>query len=143
MFDRGKVVKLDFNDKTNPKARSRTHSSFGKDADINTIMTRYQKTGFFVDPNSVNPHRVPNFGDFSDLEDFTQLCSRITQAKADFMRLPASTRARFDNDVSKCLEFVSLASNIPAAVELGLLPASLLQKGALPEATPTTPPKGV
>lgn len=144
-------VRLDFSDKDNPKNRSRTHSSFGKDADINTIMTRYKKTGYFVDPNSVNLHRVARFDDYSDIPEFSEVCNRVIQAEADFMRLPATTRALFGNQVSNVVEFVSDPKNIEQSIELGLIPADAriskssksVEKGAAPEVPPTAPPKGV
>lgn len=147
MVQRGKRVQVDFSDKENPRYRSRTHSSFGKDADINTIVSRYKKTGYFVDPNSVNPHRVGRFDDYSDIPDYTELCNRMLRAEADFMRLPATTRALFGNKVSQAVEFVADPSNLEKSVELGLLPPELLPvkavNEALPVATPTAPPKGV
>ncbi|AXH73377.1 MAG: internal scaffolding protein [Microviridae sp.] len=144
MFRRGKVSPLSFSDKTVISNRSKTHQSFSKDADINNLMSRYKRTGYFNDPLSVNASRVARFGDFSDIPEFSTLVDRISLAKADFMRLPASVRDRFGNDVSKCLDFIADPANFDEAVALELLPAKPVVpvvsdpvKGAVPVATPT------
>lgn len=141
---RGKAVKLEFDSK-DVNSRSMTHQSFAKDADINTIMSRYAVSGVLVDPMNVDSGRVPRFGDFSDIGDYAVVMERINQAQADFMTLPSGVRSKFDNDVEKCLEFVSNPANVKEAVELGLLPKTMLPAteavlgplGAVPEGTPT------
>ena len=87
MLLRGKCERLCFDPK-GELTRSMTHQSFAKDADINTIMSRYAVSGVLVDPMNVDSGRVARFGDFSDLTDYSQLVSRIKQAQEDFMTLP-------------------------------------------------------
>lgn len=142
---RGKRVVLDCSDKANPVCRSRTHQSFAKDADINVLMSRYKKTGFFHDPTAVNVNRVPRFGDFSDIPDFSVICDRIRQAEADFLRLPADIRAKFNNNVSECLDFIADPGNHDVAVELGLLtkPASEVVQGAVQKDSSAQPTPAV
>lgn len=126
MFERGKVVKLVFDEKDS-KSRSLTRQSFAKDADINNIMSKYAVTGVLVDPANVDSRRVPRFGDFSDLVDYPTLVGRINQAQADFMTLPSGLRARFDNDVENLLAFISEPKNVIEAVSLKLLPETMLE----------------
>lgn len=121
MFDRGVAVKVSFSG-TDKRVLSRAKQSFSKDADINNIMGRYRRTGVLVDPTTVNVYRRPNYGDFSDLVDLPVLLDRIREADRSFMVLPASVRERFDNDVSKLLDFVSDDKNVEEAVKLELLP---------------------
>jgi len=121
MFLRGISQPLSFNP-DDPKSRSVTHQSFAKDANINNIMSRYEKTGVLVDPTLVNSKRVARFDDYSDIPDFAVQLERITQAKADFLTFPAAVRARFDNDVANALDFIADASNVEEAVALGFLP---------------------
>lgn len=109
-------------DPNGDRGRSRTHQSFSKDADINVIMGRYRKTGVLVDPSLISSARAPKFGDFSDLPDYALMMNRMLQAQHDFLTLPASVRARFDNDVAKCLDFVADSANIEESVSLKLLP---------------------
>lgn len=104
--------------------RSRTHQSFSKDADINVIMGKYRKTGVLVDPTLVSSSRRPQFGDFSDLPDYSVMMSRMVRAQQDFLSLPAELRARFSNDVGQCLDFLADPKNVEEAVKLSLLPES-------------------
>jgi len=153
MFLRGSNdAKLKFSD-SSPDSRSRTHQSFAKDADINNIMSRYKKTGVLVDPRLISSSRVPRFGDFSDIPDYATVVSRVQQAEKDFMTLPASVRAKFDNDVANALNFISDRANVKESVALGLLPkdnpdylavlkeeeeaARKASEGARPEGEPT------
>lgn len=112
-------------DPTDPRSRSRTHQSFAKDADINNIMNRYKKTGVLGDP-SISSQRVARFGDFSDIADYPTMVARIQQAQDDFMTLPATTRAKFNNLVENALDFIADPANADEAVALGLLPKEAL-----------------
>jgi len=106
--------------------KSRTHQSFAKDADINNIMMKYQKTGVLGDP-SVSSKRVPRWGDFSDIYDFTTQMNRLKAAEADFLTLPSTTREKFNHSVSACLDFIADPANVREAVDLGLLPKDMIQ----------------
>lgn len=103
---------------------SMTRQSFAKDADINTIMARYPNGGV---PLDMFMQGTPVFGDFSDISDFGAVVNRVNQARDNFMLLPATLRARFDNDVEKLLEFVNKPENVREAVDLQLLPESMLE----------------
>lgn len=106
-------------------SRSRTKQSFAREADINNIMMRASKTGLLVDPSVVS-NRRPNFGDFSDVVDFQSIVNRIRSVEGAFMMLSAKIRSKFDNDAGKLLDFVADPVNAKEAVDLGLLPASVL-----------------
>lgn len=98
-----------------PEGDSLTVQADAKDADINVIMGRYQKTGFL--PQG----RVPSYGDFDSISDFREALEVMRQAEADFMRLPAKVRAEFENDAVSFLEFVQDPANLPRMADLGLL----------------------
>lgn len=117
----GNRVKIVFN-KDNVKSRSKTHQSFAKEADINNIMSKYKKTGVLVDPLLINSTRMPRFGDFSDLKDYSVVFNRIQEAQSDFMTLPASTRAKFNNNVEECLAFIADPNNKKDCIKLQLIP---------------------
>lgn len=108
-------------DKEDPLSVSRTQQHYAKEADINNIMRRYSKTGLLVDPSVVSS-RVPRFGDFSDIQDFQTISNRIREAENAFMALPSDVRSKFENDVSKVLDFVADEKNAEEARKLGLLP---------------------
>lgn len=120
-----------FKAKDNPNVRERTHQSFAKDANINTLMAKYKKTGYLVDLAKPNPNRVPRFDDYSDIGDFQNVVNRIKEAEADFIRLPASTRARFNHSVGALIEFIMNPENLVASIDLGLLPESLRPKSPI------------
>lgn len=105
---------------------SKTHQSYLKECDINNIMAKYKKTGFFYDPSKKLTPRKPMFGDFSGVGDFAGVLNRINQINNDFLRLPAATRAKFDNDPSVMLDFIAKPENLKEAVSLELLPKELL-----------------
>jgi len=148
MRNRGNPCPLIF-DLKDEKSRSMTRQSFAKDADINNIMSRYAVSGVLVDPSNVDSARVPRFGDFSDIGDYSHVVGRIQQAQSDFMTLSADVRARFGNDVENCLEFIADPMNVREAVSLGLLPETMIAATqavlpevvapALPEPTPVIP----
>ncbi|WNK14592.1 MAG: internal scaffolding protein [Microvirus sp.] len=131
-----------FCDPKDPLGRSMTRQSFAKDADINTIMSRYAVSGVLADPANVDSARVARFGDFSDLVDYGHLLQRVQQAQEDFMTLPAVVRARFDNDVENCLDFVTVPENVFEAVKLGLVPETMLEATFLvrPDLRPVVKP---
>jgi extradiol dioxygenase family protein len=104
--------------------RSRTLQSGVADADINTIMDRYEKTGLI--PLDGSDRGIPQFGDFSDIGDFHGVMSKLVRAQQNFMMLPPKVRSRFDNDVAKMLDFIADPANVEEAVKLGLADASAL-----------------
>lgn len=125
MRDRGLRCVVDFPVDSKGNRISRTKQNFAKDADINNIMSRYRRTGLLVDPVSCS-YRRPNFGDFSDMVELPFLIDRIRSAQSSFMVLPAALRERFHNEVAELIDFVSDPKNVKEAVDLHLLPASVL-----------------
>ncbi len=98
---------------------SMTQQQFKDEADINTIMARYQKTGVLVDPLT-QVTRKPMFDDFSELGDFRDHQQAVVDAQEMFMQLPSKLRARFSNDPAELLQWLSNPSNKDEAIELGL-----------------------
>ena len=86
-----------------------------EDSDINTIVRRFGLTGEM--PSDV---RVPTYQDFEDVFDFQSAQNVILEAGAEFLRMPAHVRARFQNDPQAFLEFASDARNLREMVSLGL-----------------------
>ena len=99
---------------------SMTQQQFKDEADINTIMARYQKTGVLVDPLT-QVTRKPMFDDFSNLGDFRDHQQSVIDAQELFMQLPSTLRARFANDPAELLQWLSNPANKDEAIELGLM----------------------
>ncbi len=91
---------------------------FRDEADINTILERFGRTGELVVP--VN---VPQFGDYSEVTDYHTAMNMIIQAQDSFDALPAKLRAQFDNDPGRFVDFVMDESNREKAIEMGLIEA--------------------
>ena len=101
------------------------------DADINTIIARYNKTGQLPPTRNGEPF----YGDVSDLGDLAESLIKIQEADELFRNFPARIREKFDNDKVKFVDFLSDLDNKEEAIELGLI-----QKEPVPEPTPPTGP---
>lgn len=99
---------------------SLTQQHFKNDADINTIIARYNRTGYLVDPLTQST-RQPLFGDFGDIPDFRDAQTQIALAKERFMALPSDLRKRFNNNAVELLDFLQDSKNLDEAVRLGLV----------------------
>lgn len=99
---------------------SLTQQHFANEADINTIMSKYNRTGFLVDP-LVPRTRQPLFGDFGAMPDFKGIQDQLALAKEKFMSLPAALRKRFNNNAALLLDFLQDPQNLEEAIRLGLV----------------------
>lgn len=89
---------------------------FRDEADINTIMERFGRTGELV-----APVRMPQYGDFTGVNDYHTAMNAVIDAQTSFDALPAKVRARFDNDPGQFVEFCLDDNNREEAVSLGLV----------------------
>lgn len=89
-----------------------------KETNINTIVSRYRKTGVLT--SGLTGGRQPMWVDLTsvDYQDMLNLVSDIDQ---QFATLPARTRGRFRNDPYQLVRFVEDPQNREEAVRLGLL----------------------
>lgn len=113
---------------------SLTQQQFKEEADINTIVDRFMKSG--VLPTPVN---MPQYVDYEGVFDFQSAMNVVRQADENFMRLDAKVRSRFNNSPQEFLEFFADPSNTEEAVRLGLAipqPTSTVAQ-ATDEATPS------
>ena len=99
---------------------SMAQQQFRDEADINTIMERFGRTGELI-----APVRMPEYGDFSGINDYHSAMNAVLAAQGSFDALTASVRARFDNDPAKFVEFCLDDNNREEAVKLGLVPAKI------------------
>lgn len=95
---------------------SLTQQHFQPECDINNILSRYSQTG-------VLPEKQGAFyADFSSGLDFRETVDFLRSTQEDFLALPASTRAHFNNDPAQLIDFVNNPSNHSRFAEVGLLP---------------------
>lgn len=106
-----------------------TQQQFAEDADINEIVRRFGLTGQL--PNDL---RMPEYGDFTNIGDFHTAMNTVRAAEEEFMRVPATIRARFAHDPQQLMAFLADENNRDEAVKLGLVKA-------MAQSAPATPPQ--
>lgn len=97
---------------------------FRDEADINTIMERFGRTG-----EVIVPVKAPEYGDFTEVFDYHTAMNKLIEAQDAFDAFPARIRSRFDNDAGKFVDFVMDDNNRLEAEQLGLV---------VPRAAPVT-----
>lgn len=100
----------EYNDEPSLTVQSQT-----EDTDINVLMKRYGLTG--VMPENM---RLPSYGDYEGITSFRDAIQAVRDAEESFMTMPAATRARFENDPQKFLEYVNDEKNGEELIKLGL-----------------------
>ena len=86
-------------------------------------MARYLKTGtvpMYMDRNMLD-------GDLHTMS-FHEMQNAIADASSAFASLPATVRARFENDPAKFVDFASDPANLPELRELGMLSPEAVQR---------------
>jgi len=95
---------------------TRTQQHFKDETDINNILRQFNITGQL--PSKAI---TPQYGDFTGIGDYHGALNAVIAAENEFMTLPATLRARFDNDPQELIEFLNNPENKEEAVKLGLL----------------------
>jgi len=113
------------------KGPSLTKQADAKDADINNIMAKYERTGMLPIVQG-----VPTYADFSNVASFQEAQNLIIEAAQAFEQLPAKVRKHFDNDPGAFLGAFEDPSRREELEGLGLVEKRA--EGALnaPSATP-------
>lgn len=109
---------------------SLTQQQFAEEADINTIVDRFMKSGVLPDP--VN---MPQYMDYEGVFDFQSAMNVVREADLNFSRLDPKVRARFNNSPQTFLEFFADPANKDEGLRLGLIVPQ-----AAPAASADTPP---
>ena len=112
---------------------SLTQQQFKDEADINTIVNRFMKSG--VLPTPVN---MPQYIDYEGVFDFQTAMNTVRQADENFMRMDAKVRARFNNSPQEFLEFFGNPENIDEAIRLGLAIPQAVAETKVSAAEPTS-----
>ena len=101
-----------------PENSPYTRQEFKAEADINTIMARYQRTGELPAINVVAPQYLDVTG-----MDFQEHMNAIREAQELFDALPSQIRNRFQNDPGEFIDFCGDSNNHPELARMGLLSA--------------------
>ena len=112
---------------------SLTQQQFKEEADINTIVDRFMKSG--VMPTPVN---MPQFMDYEGVFDFQTAMNAVRAADENFMRMDAKIRARFNNSPQEFLEFFANPENTQEAIRLGLAIPQAVAETSVSAAEPTS-----
>lgn len=119
---------------------TRTKQSEAKATNINTIVAQYDRTGVLPTDG-----RQALFADVADAPDYRTALDLIRNAEELFMDIPATVRARFENDPAVFLDFTSDPDNRAEMVEMGLLEAPepvvvpVVEPAIVPVVAPATP----
>jgi len=97
---------------------SLTRQEFAEDCDINTILAQYEKTGVISHLNN----QQPAYLDLDGVPDLQTAIQMIRDSETAFMSLSAKTRAEFDNDPVKFIQFAENPENIEKMREWKLAP---------------------
>ena len=103
---------------------------FKDECDINNILRQFNITGILPE------HPVsPRYGDFTGVTDYHTALNQVIAAEDEFMSLPATIRARFENDPAQLIDFLEKSENKDEAIALGLInkPAEMPQVVELPQ----------
>lgn len=109
-----------------PPGEKPAKQEFKDDADINSIMRKFQKTGtidhsaqYALEYGIATPHTLH------------EAMNIVTRAESMFAELPSSLRKKFEHSAAKFLDFVQDEANYEEARELGLQLAPEAAKAAL------------
>ena len=97
------------------KEPSMTKQSFKKEADVNVIISRFQKTGAVEHLNRYQ-------GQYADLQaiDYHQAMNAVLAAQEMFETVPSSVRKQFGNDPQAFLDYATDPANLDKMREWGL-----------------------
>lgn len=94
-----------------------TKQSFKDECDINTLVSRWQKSGQVGSSFNATPG---DFRDVSNVPDYHTALNMVIEAQRMFDALPSNVRDRFQNDPGAFLSFMDDPRNVDEAVSLGL-----------------------
>ena len=104
---------------------------YKEECDINTILQKFNISGILPE----NP-LSPRYGDFTGISDYHTALNRVIAAQDEFDALPATIRAKFENDPAQLIEFLDDEKNRPEAEKLGLVTTAAAEAVEAAENTP-------
>lgn len=102
------------------KEPSKTQQQFAEDCDINQIVAKYAQGNLFDPVNVMDPSNAL-YGDFSNIEDYHSMMTRLVGAQEAFEGLPIHLKKRFEQDPGKLIAFLNNPNNREEAERLGLV----------------------
>lgn len=114
--------------------KGRTKQSFTEEANINSIMKKFHRTGELVNPAKISDRKA-FYGDVSGIGDFQQMKNTVLEAEVHFGNLPSEIRTRFNNKPNELVEFLKDDANKEEAIKLGIV-----NPDPEPEPDPVVPP---
>ncbi len=108
--------------------KTNVQQHFKEETNINTIVRKFSQ-GI----NPANAGSTPMYMDLSEVPEYHQALSQVTETNQKFAKLPAKIRKEFNNSPSQFVDFCQDDKNKPRAIELGLIP----EPSILPEKTVT------
>lgn len=100
---------------------SLTKQEFKAECDINNILRRYKKTMKMDFLSQYQGYLDGRFGDVSFATDYQSSLAMIDEARGVFEAMPATLRARFNNDPMQLVIFLGNTANRQEAEQLGLI----------------------
>ena len=97
---------------------SLAEQSMAEETDINLLIKR-----FGIGYEMPSDLRLPQYGDFTGINDFHTAVNRIAVANENFELLHADIRDRFQNDPGKFVDFAVDPKNKDEMIKMGLLKA--------------------
>lgn len=119
----------------------RTVQSERKEADINSIIARFEKSGMVSLLNKSEPF----YGDVSEFDGLQDAFIKVEEANKLFMGMSAEIRSRFGNDPVSMISFLADPANRKEAEDLGMVVPPVVPKAevsAPPASAPSSPPGG-
>lgn len=95
---------------------SKTKQSFKDEADVNTVLSKWRKTGVITNARV----GTPVYADYSNAQEYHAALNSLNEAQALFDSLPARVRKRVDNDPGAFIAFAENPDNADELRELGL-----------------------
>ena len=100
---------LDFK-KKDLNSRSKTRQEFADSANINKIISRFNRTGI-LSSGEIKNNRQPMYGDYEGI-DYTETCNKIARVEQDFMEQEPEERAKWNNNPQEWLAGLELKEAI-------------------------------
>lgn len=97
--------------------KSLTQQQYKESCNINDKIRRFTN-GEIIMGNQ----NQPRYGNFTNPDEYHIQLTKVNEAKAQFMQLPAKLRQRFSNSPRQLIEFLSDTKNEKEAQELGIIP---------------------
>jgi len=113
---------------------SLTQQQFRDECDINVVLQQYNVQEL-VSADTVDLRDMA-FGNFAAWDSYEDVEASLVLAQEAFATLPASTRARFDNDLATCVAWLDDPQNYAEATDMGII-SKVLASGNMFTADPT------